>query len=113
MLPLTLNGSDALGHSGKVLRLDQTREYHELATLRDLRAARNAAQAQLTGRLGIHHTALWRPEGRAEETMGSEKLESVVAGLRAFRRTSASRLVKGFPGWRPAEGVGSTLGQYP
>ena len=54
-------------------------EYQDLATLKDLRTARNATQAQLAGRLGIHQTALSRLEGRSDISMSM--LKSFVEAL--------------------------------
>ncbi len=54
-------------------------ERHDLETLKDLRAARNATQAQLAGRLGIHQTALSRLEGRSDISMSM--LKSFVEAL--------------------------------
>jgi transcriptional regulator with XRE-family HTH domain len=55
------------------------REHRDLATLKDLRTARNATQAHLAGRLGIHQTALSRLEGRSDISMSM--LKSFVEAL--------------------------------
>jgi transcriptional regulator with XRE-family HTH domain len=52
---------------------------HDLETLKDLRTARNATQAQLAGRLGIHQTALSRLEGRSDISMSM--LKSFIEAL--------------------------------
>jgi transcriptional regulator with XRE-family HTH domain len=56
-----------------------TMEHRTLPTLKDLRTARNATQAQLAGRLGIHQTALSRLEGRSDISMSM--LKSFVEAL--------------------------------
>lgn len=54
-------------------------KHRDLETLKDLRAARNATQAQLAARLGIHQTALSRLEGRSDISMSM--LKSFVEAL--------------------------------
>lgn len=64
-----------------------TAEPRDLATLKDLRTARNATQAQLAARLGIHQTALSRLEGRSDITMSM--LKSFIEALGGKLRLAA------------------------
>lgn len=62
-------------------------EHHNPATLKDLRTARNATQAQLAGRLGIHQTALSRLEGRSDISISM--LKSFIEALGGKLRIAA------------------------